>query len=86
MTAMRSNRRKLKHPTQAANQMQKQTEEFCTELSVSLRSRFDGQQSFCGEREMFCLLQIPFSLGSVNVKLLSPPPLGCLIYFPAGGC
>lgn len=88
MTAMCFNGRKLKHVMQAANQMQKQTEEFCTEPSVSLRSRFDRQLSFsfCRKKKMFCLFQIPFSLGSINVKLLYLPLLGCLIYFPASGC
>lgn len=51
MTAMCFNRRKLKHATQAANQMQRQTEDFCTEPSVSLQSSFDRRQSFCRERK-----------------------------------
>lgn len=46
MTAMCFNGRKLKHIMQAANQMQEQTEEFCTESSVSLRSCFDRQFLF----------------------------------------
>lgn len=46
MTAMCFNSRKLKHIMQAANQMQKQTEEFCRESSVSPRSCFDRQFLF----------------------------------------
>lgn len=65
MTAMRFNGRKLKHITQAANQMQKQTEEFCAEPSVSLWSRFDRQLSFsfCRKKKRwFVCFKFPFPL------------------------